>query len=60
MYQTKHDECTVQPGSLRVFMDHVVSNKPMEDGTFKNMPHEEMAPFLDDTELKKHMFIKRI
>jgi acetolactate synthase-1/2/3 large subunit len=47
-------ECNVQGRFPRV------SNKPMEDGTFKNMPHEEMAPFLDDTELNRHMFIKRI
>lgn len=47
-------ECNVQGRFPRV------SNKPMEDGTFKNMPHEEMAPFLDDTVLKKHLFIKRI
>ena len=37
-----------------------VSNKPMPDGTFKNMPHEEMAPFLDDEYLEKNMFVKRV
>jgi acetolactate synthase-1/2/3 large subunit len=37
-----------------------VSNKPMPDGTFKNMPHEEMAPFLDDEVLEENMFVKRI
>jgi len=37
-----------------------VSNKPMPDGTFKNMPHEEMSPFLDDETLDDNMFIKRI
>jgi acetolactate synthase I/II/III large subunit len=37
-----------------------VSNKPMPDGTFKNMPHEEMAPFLDDEVLEDNMFVQRI
>jgi acetolactate synthase-1/2/3 large subunit len=37
-----------------------VSNKPLADGTFKNMPHEEMAPFLDDEVLEENMFVKRI
>ena len=37
-----------------------VSNKPLADGTFKNMPHEEMAPFLDDEVLEDNMFVKRI
>jgi acetolactate synthase I/II/III large subunit len=37
-----------------------VSNKPMQDGTFKNMPHEEMAPFLDDEVMEKNMFVKRV
>ena len=37
-----------------------VSNKPMPDGTFKNMPHEEMAPFLNDEILEENMFIKRV
>jgi len=37
-----------------------VSNKPMPDGTFKNMPHEEMSPFLDDETLDDNMFVKRI
>ena len=37
-----------------------VSNKPMPDGTFKNMPHEEMEPFLNDEILEKNMFIKRV
>jgi acetolactate synthase-1/2/3 large subunit len=36
-----------------------LSNKPQPDGTFKNMPYEEMAPFLDDETLEKHMFVKR-
>ena len=37
-----------------------VSNKPMPDGTFKNMPHEEMEPFLNDEILEKNMFIRRV
>jgi acetolactate synthase-1/2/3 large subunit len=37
-----------------------VSNKPMPDGTFKNMPYEEMTPFLNDETLEENMFIKRI
>ena len=37
-----------------------LSNKPQPDGTFKNMPYEEMAPFLDDETLEKHMFVTRI
>jgi len=37
-----------------------VSNKPMPDGTFKNMPHEEMEPFLNDEILEKNMFIQRV
>jgi acetolactate synthase-1/2/3 large subunit len=37
-----------------------VTNKPLDDGTFKNMPHEEMSPFLDDETLEKHMFVKRV
>jgi len=37
-----------------------LSNKPLPDGTFKNMPYEEMAPFLDDDFLKEHMFIPRV
>jgi acetolactate synthase I/II/III large subunit len=37
-----------------------VANKPLPDGRFKNMPHEEMAPFLDDTTLDENMFVKRI
>ena len=37
-----------------------VANKPLPDGTFKNMPHEEMSPFLDDKTLEKHMFVKRV
>ena len=37
-----------------------LSNKPQPDGTFKNMPYEEMAPFLDDETLEKYMFVTRI
>jgi acetolactate synthase-1/2/3 large subunit len=37
-----------------------LSNKPQPDGTFKNMPYEEMAPFLDDEFLKENMFIRRV
>ena len=37
-----------------------LSNKPQSDGTFKNMPYEEMAPFLDDETLEKYMFVTRI
>jgi acetolactate synthase-1/2/3 large subunit len=32
----------------------------MPDGTFKNMPYEEMTPFLNDETLEENMFIKRI
>ena len=37
-----------------------VANKPMPDGTFKNMPHEEMSPFLDDETLKQNLFVRRV
>lgn len=37
-----------------------LSNKPQPDGTFKNMPYEEMAPFLDDEFLKENMFVPRV
>lgn len=37
-----------------------LSNKPQPDGTFKNMPYEEMAPFLDDEFLKNNMFVTRV
>jgi acetolactate synthase-1/2/3 large subunit len=37
-----------------------LSNKPLPDGTFKNMPYEEMAPFLDDNFLEENLFIKRV
>ena len=37
-----------------------LSNKPLPDGTFKNMPYEEMAPFLDDDFLKENMFVSRV
>jgi acetolactate synthase I/II/III large subunit len=37
-----------------------VANKPMPDGTFKNMPHEEMSPFLDDETLKQNLFVHRV
>ena len=37
-----------------------ISNKPLSDGTFKNMPHEEMFPFLDDNELEENLFINRL
>ena len=37
-----------------------LSNKPQPDGTFKNMPYEEMAPFLDDEFIKENMFVSRV
>jgi acetolactate synthase-1/2/3 large subunit len=37
-----------------------ISNKPLPDGTFKNMPCEEMCPFLDDEELENNLFINRL
>jgi acetolactate synthase-1/2/3 large subunit len=37
-----------------------LSNKPQPDGTFKNMPYEEMAPFLDDEFLRENMFVTRV
>ena len=37
-----------------------LSNKPQPDGTFKNMPYEEMAPFLDDAFLEANLFVSRI
>ena len=37
-----------------------VTNKPMTDGTFKNVPHEDMAPILDDETLEENMFVQRI
>jgi acetolactate synthase-1/2/3 large subunit len=37
-----------------------LSNKPLPDGTFKNMPYEEMAPFLDDDFLRENMFVSRV
>jgi len=37
-----------------------LSNKPLPDGTFKNMPYEEMAPFLDDEFLKDNLFVDRV
>jgi acetolactate synthase-1/2/3 large subunit len=37
-----------------------ISNKPLADGTFKNMPCEEMYPFLKDDELKDNLFISRL
>lgn len=37
-----------------------VANKPMPDGTFKNMPHEEMSPFLDDETLKQNLFVRQV
>lgn len=37
-----------------------LSNKPLPDGTFKNMPYEEMAPFLDDAFLEDNLFVKRV
>jgi len=37
-----------------------VANKPMSDGTFKNMPHEEMSPFLDDEILNDNLFVDRV
>ena len=37
-----------------------LSNKPQPDGSFKNMPYEEMAPFLEDNFLKENLFITRV
>jgi len=37
-----------------------LSNKPLPDGTFKNMPYEEMAPFLDEEFLKNNLFVDRV
>ena len=37
-----------------------LSNKPQPDGTFKNMPYEEMAPFLDEDFLENNMFVNRV
>jgi len=37
-----------------------LSNKPQPDGTFKNMPYEEMAPFLSDEFLGENMFVSRV
>src|SRR6056300_1265942 len=37
-----------------------LSNKPLSDGTFKNMPYEEMSPFLDDDFLSENMFVTRV
>ena len=37
-----------------------LSNKPQPDGTFKNMPYEEMAPFLGDRFLEDNLFVKRV
>jgi acetolactate synthase I/II/III large subunit len=37
-----------------------VANKPMSDGTFKNMPHEEMSPFLNEKILKDNLFVERV
>jgi acetolactate synthase-1/2/3 large subunit len=37
-----------------------LSNKPLPDGTFKNMPYEEMAPFLDDAFLNDNLFVERV
>lgn len=37
-----------------------VANKSMPDGTFKNMPHEEMEPFLDDQTLNDNLFVARV
>lgn len=37
-----------------------VSNKALPDGTFKNMPHEQMYPFLTEEELSKNMFVTEL
>ena len=37
-----------------------LSNKPQPDGTFKNMPYEEMAPFLDEDFLENNLFVNRV
>ena len=36
------------------------ANKPLPNGTFKNMPHEEMEPFLDDEFINTNLFVKRV
>jgi acetolactate synthase-1/2/3 large subunit len=36
------------------------ANKPLPNGTFKNMPHEEMEPFLDDEFININLFVKRV
>ena len=37
-----------------------LANKPLANGKFKNLPYEEMAPFLDKEILEQNMFISRI
>lgn len=37
-----------------------VSNKLLDDGTYKNMPHEEMSPFLDDTIIDENLMITKL
>jgi acetolactate synthase-1/2/3 large subunit len=46
--------CTVQERFPKL------SNKLNEDGTFKNMPYEQMYPFLDQEVLDREMFIKQL
>ncbi len=36
------------------------ANKPLPNGTFKNMPYEEMEPFLDDDFINTNLFVKRV
>lgn len=36
-----------------------VANKVMPDGTFRNMPLEEMEPYLDDVTLNDNLFVSR-
>lgn len=37
-----------------------ISNQLQPDGSFKNMPHEQMYPFLSEEELSDNLFIKSI
>jgi acetolactate synthase-1/2/3 large subunit len=58
-YLDHHDgpmivECNVQGRYPRL------SNRPLPNGTFKNLPYEEMAPFLDDAFLEDNLFVKRV
>lgn len=47
-------ECNIQERYPRL------SNKVQSDGKFKNMPYEEMSPFLTDEFLKDNLFVNRV